>query len=49
MRRGDQAMNSIVEQIIRTFALAVVPPCVIEQQDSRGPSKVRVLRRAKSF
>jgi hypothetical protein len=27
-------MNTIVEQIIRTFALAVVPPCIIDQQDS---------------
>jgi hypothetical protein len=29
-RRGDQAMNTIVEQIIRTFALAVVPPQIID-------------------
>lgn len=42
-------MNTIVEQIIRTFALAVVPPCVIDQQDSPGPAKMRSLRAAKSL
>jgi hypothetical protein len=34
-------MNTIFEQIIRTFALAVVPPHIIDQQDRPRPSKLR--------